>query len=256
MFVIFSVFLVAVLTINLFKLPHVKGIVGEWQVRIAAYLQLDRKTYHVYNNVTLQTPDDTTQIDHIIVSRFGIFVIETKNIKGWIFGSPQQASWTQQIYQHKTRFQNPLRQNYKHTKAVEALLELSVETVHSVIVFASNANFKTPMPENVLHLPQLSTYIRSKQTPILNPSQVSAVKRAIETGRLAANLQTHKAHVASVQKRIQTQNDPNAAQSCPRCGEPLVLRTVKRGEHQGRKFWGCSQYPSCRYTRALPPSNG
>jgi len=245
----FSVFLVAVLIINLLKIPHVKGIVGEWQVRVAAYLQLDRDAYHVYNNVTLQTPDGTTQIDHIIVSRFGIFVVETKNMKGWIFGSPQQATWTQQIYKHKTRFQNPLRQNYKHTKAVEALLELPPETLHSVIVFAGGATFKTSMPENVLHLSQLSPYIRSKQKTIFTEAQVSSIKRAIETGRLAANRQTHKAHVASVKERIQTRNDPDAVQTCARCGNPLILRTVKRGERQGQQFWGCSQYPSCRYVR-------
>ena len=218
-----------------------------------AYLRLDRDTYHVYNNVTLQTLAGTTQIDHVIVSTFGIFVIETKNIKGWIFGSAQQATWTQQIYKHKTRFQNPLRQNYKHTKALEGLLELPADTLHSVIVFAGNANFKTPMPANVMHLPQLSSYIHTHQTPVFTDAQVNTVKRAIETGRLAATRQTHKAHVANVKERIKTQNDPYAEQTCPRCGQALLLRTVKRGERQGQTFWGCSQYPSCRYTRALPP---
>ncbi|MDZ7854092.1 MAG: nuclease-related domain-containing protein [Halomonas sp.] len=77
------------------------------------------ETYKPIHNVTLPTPDGSTQIDHIFVSRFGIFVVETKNMKGWIFGDKDQAQWTQKIYRKSFRFQNPLRQNYKHVKSLE-----------------------------------------------------------------------------------------------------------------------------------------
>ena len=36
---------------------------------------------------------------------------------------------------------------------------------------------------------------------------------------------------------------------CPRCGEPMVKRTAKRGANAGHDFWGCSAYPRCRGTR-------
>ena len=42
--------------------------------------------YHLLNHVTLRLKDGTTQIDHVLVSRFGVFVIESKDYKGWIFG--------------------------------------------------------------------------------------------------------------------------------------------------------------------------
>jgi restriction system protein len=83
--------------------------------------------------VTLPTEDGTTQIDHVIVSRYGVFVIETKNLKGWIFGSPQQKTWTQKIYRHTTKFQNPLHQDYKHTQTLQAALELDPEKIFPVI---------------------------------------------------------------------------------------------------------------------------
>lgn len=102
-----------VLIIAFFKSPSGKGIIGEFLVNIAARLKLDKKQYHLIKNVTLQTEDGTTQIDHIIVSEYGIFVVETKNMKGWIFGDEKQKSWTQKIYKYTNKFQNPLYQNYK-----------------------------------------------------------------------------------------------------------------------------------------------
>ncbi|WP_350617509.1 nuclease-related domain-containing protein, partial [Pseudomonas sp. HY7a-MNA-CIBAN-0227] len=78
------------------------------------------------NNVTLPLPNGgSTQIDHVIVSIYGIFVIETKNYKGWIFGNEKQRQWTQAFPNgRKYKFQNPLRQNYLHIKTLADLLEL------------------------------------------------------------------------------------------------------------------------------------
>jgi len=76
------------------KTPFMKGVFGELIVNLAAKFFLDKEKYHLLKNVTLPTEDGTTQIDHVIVSRYGLFVIETKNMKGWIFGSPQQKRFT------------------------------------------------------------------------------------------------------------------------------------------------------------------
>ncbi len=69
----------------IFKTAWFKGVFGEFLVNLMAKLRLDKNTYHVIKNVTLPTDDGSTQIDHIIVSVYGIFVVETKNMKGWIF---------------------------------------------------------------------------------------------------------------------------------------------------------------------------
>jgi restriction system protein len=97
--------------IGILRLPIVKGYFGELIVRLLAHWRLDKSIYHPVHNVTLATPDGTTQIDHVFVSRFGIFVVETKNMQGWIFGGANQAQWTQKIYKKSYKFQNPLRQN-------------------------------------------------------------------------------------------------------------------------------------------------
>ena len=82
-----------------------KGRLGEFQVNFGVRLLLDRGIYRLIKNVTLPVGDGTTQIDQLVISSYGIFVIETKNMKGWIFGSRNQAQWTQQIYRYKQKFQ-------------------------------------------------------------------------------------------------------------------------------------------------------
>ncbi len=66
--------------------PWVKGKIGELRVKLSAKFLLNASEYRAINNITIPTPDGTTQIDHIFVSRYGIFVVETKNFAGWIFG--------------------------------------------------------------------------------------------------------------------------------------------------------------------------
>ena len=93
-------------------LPTVKGAIGEMRVsRILG--KLDSQSYHIFHDTYLPRPDGkgTTQIDHIVVSPFGIFVIETKNMKGWIFGNKGSRQWTQSLPGgNKFKIQNPLHQ--------------------------------------------------------------------------------------------------------------------------------------------------
>ena len=92
-----------------------------------------------------------TQIDHVVVSKYGVFVIETKNYSGWIFGSEKQKNWTQTIYKKKTRFYNPILQNNTHIKALQYFLDMSM-TMHSIIVFsdAATLKFKEPFEKAVV----------------------------------------------------------------------------------------------------------
>ena len=85
---------------------------GEALVSKAVRANFKPPDYHLLNHVTLRVSDGTTQVDHILVSRYGVFVIETKDYKGWIFANPKQASWTQVLFNAKFRFQNPIFQNW------------------------------------------------------------------------------------------------------------------------------------------------
>ena len=220
-----------------------KGIVGEFIVNLSAKLFLDKDKYHLIENVTLPTEDGSTQIDHVIVSKFGVFVVEIKNIKGWIFGSPNQKTWTQQIYKHKNKFQNPLHQNYKHTKVLGELLGLSDSQIFSVVVFVGDSTFKTTMPENVTYGKGYIRYIKSKTQPVLTETEVNEIKNKIEAGRLTPSFKTNREHVKHVKTIVANKTEQK---QCPKCGSSMVVREVKKGQNAGKKFWGCSKFPKCR----------
>ena len=229
--------------VTLFKSAWFKGVVGEFIVNLSAKLFLDKEKYHLIKNVTLPTENGSTQIDHIIVSKYGIFVVETKNMKGWIFGSPNQKTWTQKIYKHSSKFQNPLHQNYKHTKTLESLLELNEERIFSVIVFVGDSTFKTEMPENVTHGKGYIRFIKSKVQHVFTELEVKEITSKIKSGRLTPSFKTNREHVKHVKTIVEKKEN---SQSCPKCGEEMVLREVKKGQNIGNKFWGCSSFPKCR----------
>ena len=179
-----------------------KGLMGEWLVNVVARVALPSTSYHRFQNVILKTGDGTTQIDHVIVSRYGIFCIETKNMSGWIFGNAQDRQWTQKIYRQSYRFQNPLRQNHKHVRALESLLSLARGTMHSVVVFAGGATLKTKLPENVTYALGFPRYVKSFRKPVFRDDAVARLCEAIEAGRLAPTWKTHRAHVRNVKKRV------------------------------------------------------
>lgn len=179
-----------------------KGIVGEFFVNLFIKLFLDKKKYHLIKSVTLPTDDGTTQLDHIIVSRYGIFVLETKNYKGWIFGGEHQKQWTQQVYKVKNKFQNPLYQNYKHTRVLEEHLGLPDKSIKSVIAFVGDCSFKTDFPANVTKGTGCIDYIKSFKDEVYTEEQVQQFIEAIEDIRLSRTLKTHVNHVKHVKEIV------------------------------------------------------
>lgn len=140
------------------------------------------------------------------MSEFGVFVVETKNMKGWIFGRPNQKIWTQKIFKHSSKFQNPLHQNYKHVKTLETLLGLNAEQVHSVVVFVGDSTFKTDMPENVTYGGGYVRYIKSKNTPVLTGAQVMEIVSKIKQERMTPSFKTNRKHVKHVKSIIAKKN--------------------------------------------------
>jgi len=224
-----------------------KGVMGEWMVNLLIKIFLNKKQYYLIKNVTLPTTDGTTQIDHVIVSRYGIFVVETKNIKGWIFGSEKQRQWTQKIFKHSSKFQNPLHQNYKHVKTLETFLlddsNAMPESIFSVIIFIGDSTFKTPMPDNVTFARGGIEYIKSKRNIVFSEGEVADIIEKIESGRLERSFKTNRQHVRHVKEIVKEKSD---TKSCSRCNSDMVLRKATKGKNAGNEFWGCSTFPKCR----------
>src|SRR5690606_33158551 len=169
----------------LFKLfkPYLKGKFGEFAVAVHVRLYLKQPHYILLNDLTFDDGQGTTiQIDHLLLSPFGLFVIETKYYTGWIFGGERQKMWTQKIYKQRYKFQNPLHQNYKHVKVLEQILAetLSPEYIHSLVVFMPEAEFKTAMPVNVFRGTRWTDYVKSFKKPVISAIQLKQIQLHLE----------------------------------------------------------------------------
>ena len=242
--ILLIVIFVLILAIRAYlKSPKVRGARGESKVSRRLGIFLPSGSYEIFDDVTLPTARSTTQIDHIVVSPFGIFVIETKNYSGWIFGSAESKQWTQVLYKNKYRLLNPLWQNAHHVKAVKRFLSLSDRYIFSVVAFVGSAKIKTKrkLPSNVVYLGKLRSHIRAKREKLLS---------AREVGSISQKLRDHQAGVTP-KKREPRLSSVNAEPACPECNAKMVKRTATRGARVGKKFWGCPNYPNCTGIRNI-----
>ena len=185
-----------------------KGWDGELTVRLGQWLFLDKKTYHVFNNIFLPMfYGGTTQIDHMIVSVYGIFVTETKNWNGWIYGKENEPTWTKTFPNKKYKTPNPLRQNYGHIKTISEILKIPEDKFHSIILFIGDGKLQANMPENVLSK-GYTKYIKSKTEKILTEKEVSNIMDGIKAYKLPSSFKTKRKHIRYVKSIHNTENEP------------------------------------------------
>jgi len=211
-----------------------KGFFGETVINVAMWLKLEKDVYHRLNNVTLPLANGgSTQIDHVIVSVYGIFVIETKNYKGWIYGSENQKQWTQSFPNgSKFKFQNPLRQNYLHIKTLADLLGLELSYFHSMVAFIGECELKTrdELPEHVLTSGMIS-YVKKKQDKLLTEDEVTSIVEQIESNRFSKSWRTNRQHKSYLKDK---HSNPSKNADNP-ISEPTVKETVKRPPLKSRE---------------------
>ncbi|MBU0500773.1 MAG: NERD domain-containing protein [Gammaproteobacteria bacterium] len=174
--------------------PWFRRMIGGVIANLFAQEKLDEERYHLIRNVTLPSEEGSTLIDHIIVSIYGVFVVENKNLHGSIYGGKHIQTWTQRLGRQSCKFPNPLRQNIDQAKALAVLLGLADHQVHPLVLFSGKSSIKSEMPENLTQGASYIRYIQSKTRPVLSGREVQEIVEIIESGRLAASFQTHREH--------------------------------------------------------------
>lgn len=165
---------------------RIKGALEERALHKVLVKELPASYQHYCNLVIPSEKGDFTEVDHLVLSPFGIFVIEVKNYRGWIFGGEKQPQWTLQRFRSKHQFMNPLHQNYKHTQAIKQLLGLSGQdgdSVHSVVAFSLRAEFKFPMPQNVMYTDLVGDYISRFTQPCFSDEQLRMFSARLNMAR-------------------------------------------------------------------------
>lgn len=237
----------------LFQTSPVKSWLGEIWIQLACSLFLDKNDYKLIKKVSLPTAAGDREIDFIIVSSFGLFLIQTSHKKGWIFGNADQKEWTQKTAGYKQRFDNPLHQTDLYKKELEELLGLESDRVFSAVLFVCDSKFITEMPENVLHCSGFTHFIKSKTRRLLLSSEVENIVQQIEAGRLTPSFRTLSLHARQLEQLVADKlaEENESLKRCPDCGRMMELRITTEGPKAGSQYWGCSAFPKCRKVTAL-----
>jgi Nuclease-related domain/Topoisomerase DNA binding C4 zinc finger len=244
----YLILLLMLLVAILASSPTVKGKIGEGKVKYYLW-KLDPHRYVVLHDILIPSQNGkTTQIDHIVLSKAGIFVIETKNYQGWIYGSERSKKWTQVIYKRKQTFHNPLHQNYGHIKAIEKIIGERIKPpFYSIIAFDPKSTIKrmdvTSPHSFVIYSNQLVKLIENHDETGLNSLQIKGISELLQTRNIAEKGagKTHKKQVRADQQERRMKVNSGV---CPKCGNPLVTRNRKDGKGS---FKGCSRFPKCRF---------
>jgi hypothetical protein len=164
--------------------PRFRGDIAESRVRRLLASGLERNLYTVFNGLVVPSGGGTTPIDHVVVSKFGIFVIESQYVRGWISGGEFQEQWKQGLLLRSVRFANPLHRNRLQAESLQQLLDYPPGVFHRLVVLVGQKGFKTRLPENVLPPERLLAQVRKKTRHLLSPEQADQAIRAIDESRL------------------------------------------------------------------------
>ena len=232
--IIIALFILTRIISAILKTPEYIGEKGEQ--KIARILnKLKTEDYEVINDLLLSDGKYSTQIDHLIVSIYGIFVIETKNYSGWIFGNEKSTFWTQVVYNKKFKFRNPIKQNISHVNAVKHILDGYKISFYPIVVFVGNAELKKiscNIP--VIYESELLSTIIGKSIDVhLSHSEKDEIAKKLRLLDVNDNEVEYKRHIYNVQIKNNKALYEEGINMCPECHLPLVLRHGKYGDFFG-----------------------
>lgn len=203
---------------------------------------------------------DTVEIDVLYITKKGLIVLENKNYAGYIFGSDSNKNWTVTLYAGKTwyggnkvdkfQFYNPVWQNRSHIKYLKEYLKTDIKAF-SLITFSNRGELK----EITVNSPDVYVCEHNELSGVLkeiwnnNPDVLSDTEIEKIYEKLLpltdVNKEEKQRHIEGIQDRF------SSTDICPVCGGKLVVRTARRGSNAGNQFYGCSNYPKCKYIRDL-----
>lgn len=233
--------LILLFIIFLLRTPMGRGRIGEFKVKMI--IGKSKKGYrYVINDLRIRSYDGkTSQIDHVVIQANGVFVIETKNYSGRIYGNDQQVEWTQvlQYGKVKNKFYNPIKQNKTHIYRMNQILDVQVPIFSAVVFVQGNTKFISA--QGVYTLFELKHLISQPTTSLISVDQMEHIYSVLTQAKKESNLSTaeHISNIRNMHKNIQNL-------ICPRCGGTLLIRT-----HNNSSFYGCSNYPKCLFTKRM-----
>ena len=230
------------------NMTQVVGFAGEYWVQ--KELNKLPGEYLFLSDVMLEIEGKTTQIDHIVFSTYGIFVIETKQRNTYITGNEHDKYWIVKAGRKKHYMYNPIHQNYGHKKAIEKILGLDDNQVIDIVCVSGQANLRIKSNKVVRVERLVDRILFEKEEKIQDYVSMAHRINAMNI----VDKKYRKQHIEDIKENINNNTEELRKEvvmnRCPRCGNELVIRKGKTGE-----FVGCLSFPKCRYTKEIKKSN-
>ena len=219
----------------------VKGKIGENKVRLDLY-RLPENEYLILHDVMLRNDNNVTaQIDHLIFSKYGIFVIETKNYSGFITGESKDNKWIRYVGENMDYINNPVHQNNTHVRFLKRLLNLSEDVFIPLVCIYGNCKLEVDWDKTVKFKYLVDRIGFFKEIKLLNYREIY---EKVKEMNIQDNI-VKRQHV--IDKKLQFEFKYQQSENkCPKCGGNLKKRNGKYGD-----FYGCSNYPNCEYTQDI-----
>lgn len=207
--------------------------------------KLPKRKYFKINNLLLKLNNkDTTEIDHIVVSRHGLFIIETKGYVGKINGKHWENTWTCSRAFKKNKFYNPIKQNYKHIQAIKELTGSKNIPIISIVVFPDKSTLRIDRGDNiVINRRILNKTIKKFRKKPLSKKQAQELYALLKK-KNSNNTYNKRKHIKNVNEKVKN-NKKTSVNRCPICNGELVIKLNK----DMKNYISCSNYPKCKYTR-------
>ena len=248
------------------------GKLGElFTAKELKWVQLLGRKGKILRNIYIPKDNgETSEIDVMYITQKGIFVFESKNYSGWIFGDEKHQMWTMMLpNKEKHSFYNPVKQNRTHLKWLGNYVGEEVP-LFSIIVFSERCELKkvTITDPDIKVIKRDATYaavrdIWEKNKDSLTDEKVEKLYQMLKK-LTKVSTEEKERHIQNIKEKYEkgktelpteilpiekemVKQDTSEEKICPKCGNIMILRTAKKGANAGKQFYGCSAFPKCRY---------
>jgi len=164
--------------------PRFRGDIAERRVRRILTIGLERSRYTVFNDLVIPFGGGTARVDHAVVSKYGIFVIESVYAPGIVAGTAVQERWKRKRLGRIHRLDNPVHRNRVQVEALASALDFPMTVFEPVVVLVGTQAVREPRPTQVVSPEKLLARLRRAGQPKLDDEQVAQALHGIEAARL------------------------------------------------------------------------
>lgn len=211
-----------------------KEEIGEYKIEVG--LGQLPQSYKVLSNLLIQSENSLEQIDHLVISPYGLFIIEVNNLSGIVLGEETDPNWHQSISWRVKTFPNPLLENQAHLELLRKRVPLD-ETlhIHSFVTFSRRCDLKVISESVFYDTDLLAVILRRNQQEVLSKGEIQSLYDQIERINIQ-DINLRNEYAAHIRKQRIRQRPKYGDIRCRMCQKAVSERTARYCINHPDKF--------------------